>query len=257
MKRSRAFTLIELLVVIAIIAVLIAILLPALGRVRETTRRTTCASNLKSQGAAMAIYAQQFSDCLPAFANGGGYWMHDEPNEFSETLMNSYSHSAASNMATSSMRKWFYCPSNPASNVDDLWNYGDLHGQTYRAMGYTYLNDRAGAGGVGHYPALPFRAYPSLKYRRQLTSTPNAALAELALDEVCSNDDVGVNSAFDQVPTGNAAPSTTSHLAGKKPAGANVLAFDTHVTWRPFPRNASGILSINDGGTAYHWIINP
>jgi prepilin-type N-terminal cleavage/methylation domain-containing protein len=48
MKRFRGFTLIELLVVVAIISVLIAILLPSLGRVKETARRTVCASNLRS-----------------------------------------------------------------------------------------------------------------------------------------------------------------------------------------------------------------
>jgi len=256
MKPTRGFTLIELLVVVAIIAVLIAILLPSLGTVRESARRTVCGTNLKSQGTAFSIYAQQFNDNLPAFTNGSGFWVHDEPFEFGETLL-STSHTAASSMTAQSMRRWFYCPSNPAANVEDLWNYGTIHNLSYRAMGYTYLNDRRAAGGAGNYPPLPTRANPVLAYQRKLVATPNPTENELALDEILSPDNAGSNSSFNSPPPTNAAPAGTSHLKGKFPAGANVLSFDGHVAWRDFLRNSPKLLPIANASNSYAWIISP
>jgi prepilin-type N-terminal cleavage/methylation domain-containing protein/prepilin-type processing-associated H-X9-DG protein len=57
MNKQRAFTLIELLVVISVIALLMTILLPALGRARESGKRTVCLSNLKTLQLAWGMYA--------------------------------------------------------------------------------------------------------------------------------------------------------------------------------------------------------
>jgi prepilin-type N-terminal cleavage/methylation domain-containing protein len=258
MPRSRAFTLIELLVVIAIIALLIALLLPSLARVKEITRRTICGTNLKSQGTALATYAQQYNDALPAFSNGTGYWVHDEPFEFGETLL-SIAHNAANNLGTISIRRWFYCPSNIASNVDALWNYGSQHNLNYRVMGYTYLNDRGAAGGAGNYPPLPARTTPPLAYGKKLTATPFSSASELILDEILSPDNNGYSSLFSSPPPTNGAPASTNHLKGNSPAGANVLSYDGHAAWRAFPKAGTtpGILAITNASNAYSWIINP
>jgi len=50
-------TLLELLVVVSTIGVLAGLLLPSLGRAKEAARRTVCATNLRSLGQALHLYA--------------------------------------------------------------------------------------------------------------------------------------------------------------------------------------------------------
>ena len=56
-KPIHGFTLIELLVVIAIIALLLSIILPSLARVKESSKRIVCLSNLRQLGIAFTMYA--------------------------------------------------------------------------------------------------------------------------------------------------------------------------------------------------------
>ncbi len=64
MRTRSAFTLIELLVVVAIISVLISILLPSLAGARKQARQVLCATNLRSQGQSMWLYAQDNRDYM-------------------------------------------------------------------------------------------------------------------------------------------------------------------------------------------------
>jgi prepilin-type N-terminal cleavage/methylation domain-containing protein len=70
LTHRSAFTLIELLVVIAIIAILAAILFPVFAQAREKARQTSCVSNLRQQGVAITMYAQDYE----------GYPFHSSPS---------------------------------------------------------------------------------------------------------------------------------------------------------------------------------
>ena len=69
-SHSRAFTLVEMLVVIGIIALLLAMLLPALSRVRESSRRTQCLANISELGRAVLLYCHDNKDHLPDAGSG-------------------------------------------------------------------------------------------------------------------------------------------------------------------------------------------
>jgi len=251
----RAFTLVELLVVIAIIGVLMAVLLPALGRARDSAKRTVCATNLKGQGTAMGTYASSANDRLPVFTNTVGFWLQDEPLEFGDSLT---SVPLAGSTATSTMKRWFYCPGNDYQGDAAAWT--QFVAQRYRAFGYNYLNSRGGAS----YPALGTggklqrftKGQPDITYQRKW----NPAFAgdvEVAFDMVYVTSNRGQDFATAGPHGGALANVTSSHVRGTTPQGMNVLYLDGHVQWRVWPGIARATCIANNNTQSYVYLVDP
>jgi prepilin-type N-terminal cleavage/methylation domain-containing protein/prepilin-type processing-associated H-X9-DG protein len=123
--KRRGFTLIELLVVIAIISILASILFPVFARARENARRSSCLSNLKQQGLALAMYTQDNDEGFPiAIARRDGTDSSNPPpggvwsNNFwywQQTLA-AYHKNLGSGATSASI---FLCPSTPRN--DPAW----------------------------------------------------------------------------------------------------------------------------------------
>ena len=78
---QHGFTLVELLVVVAIIAMLVLLLLPAINAARESARQSTCLSNVRQIGLAMANFESATSYYPPSWSEpvdgtGAGWSIH-------------------------------------------------------------------------------------------------------------------------------------------------------------------------------------
>ncbi len=66
MPKHKGFSLIELLVVISVMAILTAVLLPSLARARESSKRMSCANNLRQLALSLQMYSQENHGHYPA-----------------------------------------------------------------------------------------------------------------------------------------------------------------------------------------------
>lgn len=150
MRNSRppaGFTLIELLVVIATIAVLTAVLFPVFASVRERARQTTCASNLRQIGVAMALYSQDSDGLYPYGADPidkkSGQWALDPAEDLAVKNMPYLQDTLAPFIHTAALWR---CPSD--SGFDSLEEWGDpvtgnsvllpAHPSAYETFGTSY-----------------------------------------------------------------------------------------------------------------------
>ena len=183
-SRNRGFTLVELLVVIAIIGALIGMLLPAIGMVRETVRRSQCGSNMRQVGIAMASFHETFKryppSCIYARGPSGTQlyeswsWLThllpflDKKDMFDTLAIKSgvpwiepRTDIARHKMAAETEFSTFMCPSRAGST--------DFSGQTLRgSMGRSSANMR---GALTNYKAMGGTFKESLPFRLLQTGT--------------------------------------------------------------------------------------
>jgi prepilin-type N-terminal cleavage/methylation domain-containing protein len=111
-SRVKAFTLVELLVVIGIIAVLIGILLPALSRARAQANAVACSANLRQQGQALHMYANDNKDQLPY------------ANDYGNVLVKYWKMTSVSGPVNGWRGSTMWCPAVPTSHTDNAYCYG-------------------------------------------------------------------------------------------------------------------------------------
>ena len=159
-RRSKGFTLVELLAVIAIISLLASILIPALGRARESARRTACASNLRQWVVVFTLYANEASRYQ---------W---PPRQLNPDLSDSKPSPRVSSVYPDYLSdpRIFLCPSDPDARISQLQNaqgnfdiavptnQGGSMGEVNRSYFYTsgYIFDKLGdtdpLGPLSDYP---------------------------------------------------------------------------------------------------------
>jgi len=256
MTIRKAMTLFEFLIVVIVIVALALILMPSLSSTGRVSHRTVCATNLKSIGSVLAIYADGSQDHLPIFpATKNLQWLCDESHAFFTTAVGIAQASTAQSIQTEGIRKWFYCPDNTTQDHPTLESWNAI-----TITGYIFFNNRGkdATSMPQIFPKRPPEA-PALQYHDQLMATENPTDTELAADWIISNSDDSAKATFTKIDRPGSPPLqfSTSHLNGKKPSGANILAFDCHVAWRPFTPAKATPIKQPGPSPAYFWLPNP
>ena len=129
--KKRDFTLIELLVVIAIISILAGMLLPALGKVKQTSKLSSCSGNLRQVGMAVLQYSGDNNDItVPVtgqYRNMGGTesmtWAWYVRGYLGIKVDTLPKNNTEYNVPAAQRRGVFYCPAMTASDGFYNWRY--------------------------------------------------------------------------------------------------------------------------------------
>lgn len=121
---SDGFTLVELLVVIGIISVLIGILIPTLGKVRVSSKRTACAAQLRDIGSVFNLYLNENRMRVPR--------VNPLPSQ-KPAIVDGPSIYEALDRYTKNVRNGWKCPSDGITNPPDpkFETYFEREGGSY------------------------------------------------------------------------------------------------------------------------------